>query len=48
MLYVSDHKQRSIMPLMFTVVSWLPEPLVEQVKGPRATTINIGLSIIGV
>ena len=35
----------SIMPSMFTVVSWLPVPLVLQVTGPRATTVNIGLSI---
>ena len=33
------------MPLMFTVVSWLPVPLVEQVTGPRATTVNIGLTV---
>ena len=36
----------SIMPSMFTVVSWLPVPLVLQVTGPRATTVNIGLSIV--
>ena len=33
-----------IMPLMFTVVSWLPVPLV-YVKGPRATTVNIVLTV---
>ena len=33
------------MPSMFTVVSWLPVPLVEQVTGPRAMTVNIGLTV---
>ena len=36
---------RIIMPSMFTVVSWLPVPLVQQVTGPRATTVNIGLTV---
>ena len=26
---------------LFTVVSWLPVPLVFQVTGPRATTVNM-------
>ena len=34
------------MPSMFTVVSWLPVPLVKQVTGPRETTVNIELSIV--
>ena len=34
------------MPSMFTVVSWLPVPLAYQATGPRATTINIGLTVI--
>ena len=35
------------MPLIFTVVSWLPIPLVEQVTGPRVTTVNIALIVVG-
>ena len=34
-----------IKPSMFIVVSWLPVPLVYQVLGPRATTVNIGSTI---
>ena len=43
----NDDKLKSfcIMPSMFTVVSWLPVPLVYQVTGPRATTVNIGLTV---
>ena len=33
------------MPSMFTVVSWLPVPLIQQVTGPRATTVNIALTV---
>ena len=35
----------AIMPSMFTVVSWLAVPLVQQVTGHRATTVNIGLTV---
>ena len=35
-----------LMPSMFTVVSWLPVPLVSQVTGPRATTVNIALTVV--
>ena len=31
----------SIIRFLFTVVSWLPVPLVYQVTGPRATTVNM-------
>ena len=31
----------SIIRFLFTVVIWLPVPLVLQVTGPRATTINM-------
>ena len=33
------------MTLMFTVVSWLPVPLVKQMTGPRATTVNNALTV---
>ena len=33
------------MTLMFTVVSWHPVPLVKLVTGPRATTVNIALTV---
>ena len=35
------HKNRTIIRFLFTVVSWLPVPLVLQVTGPRATTVNM-------
>ena len=28
-------------PFLVTAVSWLPVPLVKQVTGPRATTVNM-------
>ena len=31
----------TIIRFLFTVVSWLPVPLVLQVTGPRATTVNM-------
>ena len=42
----TSQRCRIIMPSIFTVVSWLPVPLVLQVAGPRATTVNIELSIL--
>ena len=35
------------MTSIFTDVSWLPVPLVKQVTGPRATTVNIVLTLSG-
>ena len=35
----------TLLTLMFTVVSWLYVPLIEQVTGPRATTVNNALTV---
>ena len=35
-----------IIRFLFTVVSWLPVPLVLQVTGPRATTVNMIRTIV--
>ena len=46
-MYENLYKSPIIIRFLFTVVSWLPVPLVKQVTGPRATTVNMIRTIPG-